>query len=1561
MPQTFSFEELTAAPNAAPDGARYVSPDVQAGRDLERLRVVRDEFDNATDDSVRAALGRELERVAPGASAPDFKVGSAAPAVKTKTFSFDEIMGQGQALPPGVTPSSAGAGRDAAGGPRMAEEAVQRAKPRQRGGLAGEGAAPFVGQGNQSTFERAPQAMPEPMSSGAQALRTQLETLPVEQRYEATQSLAQRPNGEAARELLQQVERENAPYAGKDADERRAAAMLAARRQPLTMGPGQQREALTIPDTRPGIVDVAEGRGADAARIGERRSVAAGVQQGRRDEFVDQPGRAAGLAAVQAENATATRRQFARDHENIAALASGSGQVLSGVLNAPAVAGDFFNRAAVNPVLNAAGQPSLPRVANIPGVEAIQRAANEINPLVARMDMGEAWDDGLFSRWLMTNMAAQAPQMAQSLVAAMAPPLRATMLGAMGAQSAGNSFAQGDSSYGAATKGLIEAGSEMLPLHVFDKAKAAILALPSSARGGVVGEAVKRLGAAGAAITASSLTEAIEEGAAQIGQNLTDTYVEGKPTLAMKGVGGAMVLGGAMGGAMGGPNVASALRGDTERKVAEREMARAIDGTNLRAPNSAGATNPNLRPTEQRKAVFDTFDDDVATHGMSPAAAKAIKAQAETKTLAELPGFIQRAKAALAKRGLFRGPVDEAAPTPNANTTPSDGSQQNAPDAANIPGDGTGLADRVASRLGIDPAEQQARTPVDDAAHQAATSPENDLAEPTQGQKEAGNYKVGRARIAGLDLSIENPEGSVRRGVDADGTPWENKIRGAHYGYVRGSEAKDGDHVDAFIKAGTAEDYSGPVFVVDQIDPKTGRYDEAKAIIGAASQEEAEAIYRSNYAPDWQGLGAITSMPIGAFKAWAVSKEAKKPLGGIANATTRTASDAGPGLDSTGRGDGSAGVLGGRADVAVDAGATDAAPVLGVRADAVRPATDTARNPTLNTPAAGLAATQEARNETQSTQDTTPAAETAKAPVLGPPDAVWNGMAGQGISNAIGARQQIPSANKKHPGLTWVAVPAPEFGDGKFKLEGRKSADVAEAARPIGTEALPGEAATSPVVGKARQVSQDRSVPRKVYQTRTAANAARTGNTQKLQKVKNGFILREMTDGEIDAAAKLAERAKRGKVSDPTKDDMGLALAKSGGLNRESASRDLGVHKDYFKTMPRPGMPLFPRAGGMNAERAVEAMVEDGYLLPGSGLSDLEDKLGEHLGGNTQYSMRRDYSAEAPLADLTAEAVEDAGYMAASPQVQEITDQLIAEAEALGIDTDGIREDATKQIDPDAPQDTYLERVQEALRQAIATAQAPAPTSDAAAARASGADRGEVAGGEGQEGLTGPTADSLRADAERAQSAEKADAAEQKRLTREAAKAREQAELSDRTRQDAGADAFQLGQSRADVAAAMAGNGDLFAQPAEAPAAAQAIEPGDIVRVTTGPLKGAILTALRPASDGAPGWVVDTSSGEKTVVGAEFYRRPEAANKVGDMVKFTKPGLNGPINQAGRIERILPDGRLEIRSQEGGIYKLRSDELGHRPKPARSADTQREVELRKRVGALEMLANCLKG
>lgn len=139
--------------------------------------------------------------------------------------------------------------------------------------------------------------------------------------------------------------------------------------------------------------------------------------------------------------------------------------------------------------------------------------------------------------------------------------------------------------------------------------------------------------------------------------------------------------------------------------------------------------------------------------------------------------------------------------------------------------------------------------------------------EPTEPQKEAGNYKKGHIKVAGLDISIENPEGSTRRGVDRTGRAWSQKMK-SHYGYVRGTKGRDKDHIDVFVKPGLDETYNGTAYVVDQIDPTTKRFDEHKILLGASSPAEAKKMYQEHYTKGWQGLGAISPMSMDQLKAW---------------------------------------------------------------------------------------------------------------------------------------------------------------------------------------------------------------------------------------------------------------------------------------------------------------------------------------------------------------------------------------------------------------------------------------------------------------------------------------------------------------------------------------------------------------------------------------------------------------------------------------------------------------------------------------------------------------------
>lgn len=138
---------------------------------------------------------------------------------------------------------------------------------------------------------------------------------------------------------------------------------------------------------------------------------------------------------------------------------------------------------------------------------------------------------------------------------------------------------------------------------------------------------------------------------------------------------------------------------------------------------------------------------------------------------------------------------------------------------------------------------------------------------PSEAQKESGNYKKGHIKFGGYDYTIENPKGSTRSGNDADGKEWKVTMHDT-YGYIRGKFGKDGDHLDMFINdKADLDNWNGDVFVVDQVNPD-GSFDEHKVMYGYDSMDDAKKAYLANYSKGWQGLGNITGVSKDEFGKW---------------------------------------------------------------------------------------------------------------------------------------------------------------------------------------------------------------------------------------------------------------------------------------------------------------------------------------------------------------------------------------------------------------------------------------------------------------------------------------------------------------------------------------------------------------------------------------------------------------------------------------------------------------------------------------------------------------------
>ena len=151
--------------------------------------------------------------------------------------------------------------------------------------------------------------------------------------------------------------------------------------------------------------------------------------------------------------------------------------------------------------------------------------------------------------------------------------------------------------------------------------------------------------------------------------------------------------------------------------------------------------------------------------------------------------------------------------------------------------------------------------------------------EPTEAQKEAGNYKKGHVKIDGFDVTIEIPKGSVRSGKDADGTPWSVTMNNT-YGYIRGTEGVDGDHIDVFL-TNDIDGWNGRrVYIVDQYN-EDGTFDEHKVMLGFNDEAEAQDAYLSNYEKGWSFKHKLilSSVNLPDFEKWINSSHRKtKPF-----------------------------------------------------------------------------------------------------------------------------------------------------------------------------------------------------------------------------------------------------------------------------------------------------------------------------------------------------------------------------------------------------------------------------------------------------------------------------------------------------------------------------------------------------------------------------------------------------------------------------------------------------------------------------------------------------------
>lgn len=161
---------------------------------------------------------------------------------------------------------------------------------------------------------------------------------------------------------------------------------------------------------------------------------------------------------------------------------------------------------------------------------------------------------------------------------------------------------------------------------------------------------------------------------------------------------------------------------------------------------------------------------------------------------------------------------------------------------------------------------------IEAAAHEGAFG-QNLTPEPSAAQCRAGNYRMGRVNLYGLNLVIEQPRGSTRYGVDeATGKAWSSRMA-AHYGYIGGTTGADGDGVDCFIGP---YPQSERVYVVNQ--NIGGQFDEHKVMLAFPDIASARDAYLHSYERGWDGLESLVPASLSQLKWWLKNGDLKSPF-----------------------------------------------------------------------------------------------------------------------------------------------------------------------------------------------------------------------------------------------------------------------------------------------------------------------------------------------------------------------------------------------------------------------------------------------------------------------------------------------------------------------------------------------------------------------------------------------------------------------------------------------------------------------------------------------------------
>ena len=303
-------------------------------------------------------------------------------------------------------------------------------------------------------------------------------------------------------------------------------------------------------------------------------TVAKAREQAKETSFFDLVDKAKEAETFESDTETLRRQRVAEESPLTSAFAAGAASTLTGVINIPTVAAQLFNEYTVNPLLQLAGLKPLPKTDVMFGTEYLTKTAADYMPKINSRSSAGAIAREEFGKWLGVKLAANSQSAASSMAALFVPALRATLIPTMSSTAAGQSYAGGEPAMIAAAKGLIEAGTEMLPLKFFDKIGDALKSMSPLKQSSVLAVANQRLLQAGGQVTAVNLVNAIEETAAQFGGNVLDKYFQGKDIELTKGLQDAAIVGAVSGSIISSPQTAGILTG---RYEPQNQIAQAIN------------------------------------------------------------------------------------------------------------------------------------------------------------------------------------------------------------------------------------------------------------------------------------------------------------------------------------------------------------------------------------------------------------------------------------------------------------------------------------------------------------------------------------------------------------------------------------------------------------------------------------------------------------------------------------------------------------------------------------------------------------------------------------------------------------------------------------------------------------------------------------------------------------------------------------------------------------------------------------------------------------------------